>query len=237
MRKKLLCGAAMIAMIASGALPGMAADLPVKARPAPAYAPAPDWSGFYLGGTVGYGWSKFSGDESGFGALQTKPKGGLVGIHGGYNWQVSQWVFGVEADMSGTYGNGWSKTVYTCPNCFASGLHGEVNGLASIRGRLGFAFDKTLIYATGGGAWAHYKAGAGASGILIQSGTVSGGVIGGGIEWKYNPNLSFRLEGLHYMFNKSHGPTSSDAGTGSSKIGNISVIRVGASYHFGAGGR
>jgi outer membrane immunogenic protein len=236
MRTKLLCGVAALAIVTGIAGPGIAADLPTKAAPAPAPAYIPtNWAGFYLGGHLGYGWSKVSGDESAFGQLpDLKINGGVAGVHAGYNWQFNQWVLGLEGDISGTFGNGWSKTNYTCPvGCNASGVHGELNGLASIRGRLGWAFDRTLLYATGGVAWGLYKSGAGASGIIINSHTVTGGVVGAGIEWKYQPNLSFRLEGLQYLWNKTTGPSSSDVGTGSDKIHNATVIRVGASYHFG----
>jgi outer membrane immunogenic protein len=237
MRNRFLCGVATLALMAATAGPVLAADLPLKAAPAPVYA-APNWAGFYLGGHIGYGFGKFTGDESAFGPLTAKVDGVAVGIHTGYNWQVNQIVFGLEGDLSGTFGNNWGKSVFTCPvGCTNSGLHGELNGLASIRGRLGWAFDRTLIYATGGVAWGLYKSIAGASGILqgppgIQSHVATGGVIGAGIEWKYKPNLSFRLEGLDYIFNKTTAGTSSQVGTGNDKINNVVVVRVGASYHF-----
>jgi opacity protein-like surface antigen len=91
-----------------------------------------------------------------------------------------------------------------------------------------------LLYATGGVAWATYTSAAGATSLTgkFARHTATGGVVGGGVEWKYNPDLSFRLEGLHYIFNKSTGPNSSDVGTGINTIKNVSVIRVGASYYF-----
>jgi outer membrane immunogenic protein len=100
---------------------------------------------------------------------------------------------------------------------------GHLNGLASIRGRLGWAFDRTLIYATGGVAFAPRAADAGTSllgsstgCVCYQTKTVTGGVVGGGIEWKYNPNLSFRLEGLHhYIFNEKCHASTTEIRTGS----------------------
>jgi outer membrane immunogenic protein len=243
MRKELLCGVATLALVVAISGPVAAADLPVKAPVAVAPVAIPTtWAGFYLGGHIGYGWSKMDGQESGGDqfADSLKLNGLLVGVHGGYNWQYSQLVFGVEGDISGAFGNGWSKDVCTVddPSCRVSGsasmLHGEMHGLASIRGRLGWAFDRTLIYATGGWGWGNYR-GLVTSGSSINpiSTTVSGGVVGGGVEWKYNPNLSFRVEGLYYMFNKTLANLDSEPSEGGSfTIHPVSVIRLGASYHF-----
>lgn len=241
-QSKLFCTVAAAAVLIGLNGAAFAADLPVKARPLPPIVAAPDWSGFYVGGHVGYGWSKMTGEESG-GDQFTGPlhlNGALVGVHGGYNWQVRQWVFGVEGDLSGAFGNSWGKEVCTTDdlNCRFSGsasmLHGQLSGLASIRGRLGWAFDRTLIYATGGLALGNYR-GFVTSGSSINpiSKTVAGGVVGAGIEWKYKPNLSLRLEGLHYMFNNTVTNVGSEAsGEGFFKIHSADVIRVGASYHF-----
>ena len=69
MKKLLLAGIALTALLA----PAMAADMPVKARPAP-LPPPPDWSGFYLGVHGGYGWKKdrfFSSNASFFVGRET----------------------------------------------------------------------------------------------------------------------------------------------------------------------
>jgi outer membrane immunogenic protein len=242
MHEKLLSTVAAVAIVTALAGPVAAADvrLPVKAAP---MAPAPvpqfvNWSGFYIGGDIGYGWTKFDGGASEF-VGQVKPNGGLIGVHAGYNWQLgpalfapATWVFGIEGDINGAFGTRWSKSVFSGADNL-SGVHGELNGLSSIRARLGWAFDRTLIYATGGAGWGLYKSGALATEpVPAISHTVFGGVVGGGIEWKYNPNLSFRLEGLHYFFNKNTPTASSDGGLGDT-IRPVSVIRVGFSYHFG----
>jgi outer membrane immunogenic protein len=228
---------AAAAVMISMAGPLRAADMPMKAAPmAPVPAP-PSWAGFYIGGHIGYGWSKMTGVESSgdnfAGGLNLH--GGVAGVQWGYNWQFSQWVVGYESDWSGVIGNTWSKEVCTVdnPSC-GSFLHGELNGLATIRGRLGWAFDRTLIYATGGVAWGWFK-GTVYSGtsLMPQSKTATGGVVGGGVEWKYNPNVSFRLEGLYYMFNKTFGNDSDSPSNGNSITAhNVGVVRFGASYYF-----
>ncbi len=110
-------GAAAIAAMISAAGPALAADLPVKA-PAPVYS----WTGFYLGADIGgYGAGQSATTNPfpspgfgappilvagvpGFGNLPTTHDlggaGALGAIHAGYNWQVSNWVVGLEGDVA-----------------------------------------------------------------------------------------------------------------------------------------
>lgn len=240
MRKQLLCGVAAMAVTVMLSGPTRAADMAAKAAPspAPAVAPLPNWSGLYLGGTIGYGWSKITGVESDVGTnFSTNISGALVGVHSGYNLQYGQWVIGYEGDYSGTLGQGWSKE--SCDPGSTGGcgtfMHGELHGLASMRARLGFAFDRTLIYATGGVGWGFYR-GFVSSGSSINSPTktVTGGVVGGGIEWRYSQNFSFRLEGFDYLLSRSWGQDSDGPSSGCSCVSskNVAVIRFGGSYHF-----
>ena len=224
MRRHFLCTASAVAMVAFAGGPGLAADLPLKAKPV-VTAPL-TWAGFYVGAHAGAAWSRHSytgTDPShiGGGTLQ----GLALGLHAGYNWQVNQWVFGIEGDATvipaeKTFGDPTSDT----------NLRRRTDWLASIRGRLGMAFDRTLIYATGGVAWV------GGNSSLVSSAScfckhyiATGGVVGGGIEWKYNPSLSLRAEGLHYIFNRSN--TLDPSFPSIDKLDNITVIRVGLSWH------
>lgn len=200
--------------------------MPVKAAP-PVVAAPPSWTGFYLGGTVGVGWSRFEGTSDSFIATNrtVNPSGIIGGFHGGYNWQQGQFVFGVEGDYIFT-GN-MSGTSLEGPT---TGLYGELNALASVRGRIGWAFDRTLLYATGGWGWGRYKAGANDSGIVTFRQTVSAPVVGAGVEWKLSPSFSVRAEGLHYFFNKTLPSAGSEVGTYT--IRGVTTVRVGGSYHF-----
>jgi outer membrane immunogenic protein len=232
-RHKLYCTVAAAALLAALNGAATAADMPVKASPAPVVS-ATNWSGFYLGGHIGYGWTKMSGDESGDALTgDLKLNGVLAGVHGGYNFQYGQVVFGVEGDVSGAFGNSWAASANTIECCSASGMHGAMQGVATLRGRLGWAFDRTLIYATGGVAWGQFSGDIQSASSFDPSHKVNaiGGVVGGGVEWKYNPNLSFRVEGLHYMFNKTVA-VGSESGDGGFTIHPVNVVRVGASYHF-----
>jgi outer membrane immunogenic protein len=230
--------------------------VPVKA--VPRVAPAPivaNWSGLYIGGHVGWGRARDSGiwDPSerppiDFGNLSLN--GLVLGMHAGYNWQLGpapwgSWLVGIEGDASGTPGwHDWKHHIgAACSfgNICSTFYEGKVDWLASIRGRLGLVFDRTLLYATGGVAFARASAFAGSSSAqdnaFLRFSSV-GGVVGGGIEWKYNPSLSLRLEGLHYIFNDTKtfdGSSSSGPRGVPVKFDNVSVIRVGASWMFGPG--
>src|SRR5262245_2716919 len=93
---KILLGTTMLAgLLIAGA--AQAADMPLKApRAAPVYS---DWTGFYLFGFGGYSWGKISPDDLDLHPFHNpKPKGGVFGFGGGYNWQYGAWVGGVEVD-------------------------------------------------------------------------------------------------------------------------------------------
>jgi outer membrane immunogenic protein len=240
MHQMLLGTVAAVAIVTALAGPVAAADLrtPVKATPLPPAPQIVNWTGFYLGGHAGYGWSKVETEtpDTDLHNPSVTSSGLALGFHAGYNWQLGpapwgSWVVGIEGDATST--PGWHKRVCEAersPDC-TSGAQGGLNWLASIRGRLGLAFDRTLIYATGGVAWASGQAWAGTSLAIAElERKVVGGVVGGGIEWKYNPNFSLRLEGLHYMFNNKH-TLLDDSEFIRAGIKNASVIRVGASWH------
>src|SRR5271165_847298 len=124
------------------------------------YVPVASWTGFYAGVNGGGAWSEFSnqlacpfvtGCNTGFGGLS--PSGGFGGGQIGYNWQ-GVWhphlVLGVEADFQGA-GIDDSKTV--SGTTFKSSL----DYFGTVRGRIGYAFDRALVYATGGFAYGDVK--------------------------------------------------------------------------------
>src|SRR5688572_6459369 len=88
-----------------------AADLrrpmPVKAAP-----PVPviyNWTGFYIGGNVGWGWTDGDGDITIAGVPGTFSGSGdgfIGGVQAGYNWQNGPWVAGIELDFQGSGGDG-----------------------------------------------------------------------------------------------------------------------------------
>src|ERR1019366_3852066 len=149
----------------AAAAPAFAADLPYR-QPPPAEArivPLFSWTGLYLGGQIGYGWGTdtLTVYPWRFGTNYT-PNGVLGGAHAGYNLQMNQFVAGLEGDVEGT---GISRN-------FSPGgviYDTKIPAQGSIRGRLGVAFDRVLLYATGGGEFAGFDAGYSGFGPFNQS--------------------------------------------------------------------
>ena len=170
---------------ALGATSAFAADLPARTyTKAPVMAgPGYNWSGFYIGGNVGYSWGR-SSDTSSFtnGAGTTLftniDSTNLDGVVGGgqigYNWQAQNWVWGLEADIQGTGERGTRD--FTCPTgiCTASTLapgflalaflvpgaavpvsmEQKIDWFGTVRGRVGALITpRVLLYATGGLAY------------------------------------------------------------------------------------
>lgn len=222
MRKLLIVGAALMALIGTSAL---AADMPLKAPPAPV-APAWSWTGFYGGINGGYGWNRSTGDEYAinpagvlFGAGTdsgvagvVRPRGGLFGGQAGYNWQSQSIVYGLEADIQWSGIKGSGSGIDPCCNGApgAPGLftaNANLQWFGTARGRIGvLASPNTLLYVTGGLIYGHESVSnavtfAGAPPFIYPaaaSSTRAGGTVGGGIEYAFTPNFSGKVEGLWY---------------------------------------
>jgi outer membrane immunogenic protein len=188
MRRVLLTTISLRAFAATAAV---AADLPrgMPARAPAAYIPvAYNWTGFYLGINGGYGWGR--SHWSGLG--NANPSGGMVGGTAGYNWQAlgSPWVFGLEGDvdwtdMKGTFIN------TACP----VGCQTKNTWQATVRGRVGYAWDRVMPYLTGGLALGDVQANQ--PGFAGVSNTKAGWTIGGGVEAALAGNWTAKLEYLH----------------------------------------
>ena len=242
----------MKTLIASGAILSIAALSPALA--APEAAPIFNWTGFYIGGHLGGGWSDDSAKAAltGAGAFDPAVIGNNAsGIVGGgqigYNWQfTSNWLLGIEGDFSGTNIHAFG----TAP--FASGgipyppeLHHEatrdINWLASIRGRLGYTSNHWLVYVTGGGAWGsiNYRTNITLVVPLTPQSfdiTSSGWVIGGGVEYAVTSNWTARVEYLHYDFGDTTVANVPAAAPNAALIttfnNKIDVVRAGVNYKF-----
>jgi len=132
------------------AFPAVAADIPAYAPPLEASIAGYDWSGFYVGAHVGYGWGRVH-DINNPGALEQETDGVLGGLQAGYNWQSGNAVFGLEADISfSDVGEEWGGANPNDP------YYGEDKHefFGTLRGRVGYAFDRFLPYIHGGLAWA-----------------------------------------------------------------------------------
>ena len=148
---------------------------PVRSQLATIY----DWTGFYAGGHVGVGWVG-DGDSSFLG-------GGQVG----FNYQMRQWVLGVEADLSAA-----SK---------------DLNWTSTLAARLGWAFDRWLVYGKVGSAWANID-------VETRHRTTSGLLLGVGTEYALQNNWTAKIE--YTRMDLDH---------------KVDVLKLGLNYRFGLG--
>jgi outer membrane immunogenic protein len=241
--KALLCSTAIGALSIA---PALAADISRPMPPAPPpMAPAPppyiapfSWTGFYVGASIGAVWGSSSvRDASAFelyptaGSTHTANRVGFLGgLQGGFNWQVSSFVLGIEADYSWASAN---KTTNILADAY---FNSSLSGLGTIRGRLGFAADRFMIYATGGGAYTQLKErvyDATPAFSLSATSNPWGWVVGGGVEYALIQNWSVKVEYLH-VFLPNSSPTitiSSSPYTFAFKR-SLDIVRVGANYRF-----
>jgi len=211
----------------------LAADLPNQKAP-PVYMPPPpafSWSGLYIGGQVGYQWGTLTPNlvtPGGPAALPSSNNSGVVGgAHIGYNYQVSQLVFGLEGDVDGTGYNGGNAT-----GALAYTTNEYVE--ASIRGRVGFAWDRVLFYGTGGAAFGDFNnTYTGPGGVDSVWDTRVGWTAGGGIEYAVTDNWSLRAEYRYTDFGYFNDPlTASIPGDSVSRHETDNRVQVGFSYKF-----
>jgi outer membrane immunogenic protein len=179
---------------------GQAADLPVPAVQAPSgYFPATpptDWAGFYVGLNGGYGlgssnWTTAAGNSTG----GFKTSGGMGGGTLGLNLQTGSVVLGFEGDADWTAINGSSSNAY-CSIFGAATCITKNSVLATARARVGYAFDRVLVYATGGGAFGNVLTGFSPPGTFDNS--LSFGWTGGaGIEVAFAERWTAKVEYLY----------------------------------------
>ena len=231
MKKLATCVVTVAALIGT---PVLAADLgkPVyKAPPPPPPGPVYSWTGFYVGGNAGYGWATADHDwtmtllnnvalpATVVGSDSHRFGGALGGLQAGYNWQVSNFLLGVEMDIqiSGQQGD----QTFLGTIVFASGLPNTTSTTSytdklpwfgTLRARAGLlATDRWLLYATGGLAYGRVEID-GVSSIPGSSSTTrasvppagfnasttkAGWTVGGGVEGAITNNWTWKVEYLY----------------------------------------
>jgi outer membrane immunogenic protein len=217
-----------LAAIAAASSGAAAADVSFSAKAPP--PPVPTWEGLYLGASLGASWLNSVQDPSGI-SLRGSGGGGVglipVGTSGatsstvnaagwlggfqlGYNWQHSNFVYGLESDFSWIGSNSASSN-----SNFAFGRYSantssssRVNALATFRARFGLDFNGTMPYLTGGFAFGHmqnalsltaYNGGnfnpaTFSTAAVTQTSWVPGVVVGGGVEHQLARNWALRGE-------------------------------------------
>lgn len=177
--------------------PVLAADIPAR-RPvmkAPVAAPAYSWSGCYIGAHVGGGWGDKDWFDTGIRFATHDIDGWLAGGQIGCDVQTGAWVFGIEGQAA------WADISGGAPNIFSAAFqsHSSIDFIASVTGRIGYAWDRVLLYAKGGVAWVHdkhWQTADSLGGGVLSSGSKSrdGWTVGGGLEWAFAPNWSTKVE-------------------------------------------
>ena len=194
-----------------------AADMPLKAPPLPPPPAVYDWTGIYIGGNLG-GASSHQNFQfvntvppgltpipPGFAEGSDSASGAIAGGQIGANLQLQHWVVGVE--FQGDWTNLSSQ--HLTPT-FQNLLNTNVNSIALLTGRVGYAWDRLLVYGKGGGAWINEQ---NARGLGVPFGgfppgtyfaqaqnTASGWTLGAGLEYALSPNWSVGVEYDYLQF-------------------------------------
>lgn len=275
--KRLLIGiSAAASLFATSAL---AADLAAKApvyTKAPVLEPVFNWTGFYIGGNLGYSWGNADNSTTidrfttglplpapliGTNGASNNADGFIGGAQAGYNWQVTNWLVGLEADIQGS-GERGSSTI-TCVGCadvgtdIVTNMNQKLEWFGTVRGRVGvLATPDVLLYATGGLAYGQVNVdgtvtGNGAVGntTVVLSGissTRAGWTAGAGVEGHIGGNWTAKLEYLYMdLGTVGTGPVPLTGilvtprqlpGLSYSSHFTDNLLRVGVNYHFGGPG-
>ena len=205
---------AALAVAAIVAGPAAAADLDAYSYGNQSYAAplapaaAIDWTGIYIGAQLGYGWT---------GAGRANADGFLAGGTIGGNWQTGSLVLGAEVDAAYS-GMGYSGVFDRF----------DLNWIGTARARLGLAFDRFMVFGTGGFGWStgeYQLFGAGTA-----SNTHTGWAAGLGAEMALTSNISARVDYLHLDLSDKFYPVGPAAGQ---TIGpNLNLLRAGVNYRF-----
>lgn len=223
-----------------------AADLGGRAptsTPAPspsliAPEPAASWNGFYGGLHLGHGATGKStadlspvvnGDSSDISATLSR-SGSLGGLQAGYQLQSGSVVYGVEADLAvaGLRGSQSADGVLNSAPANAR-LDAKTGMVGTMRGRIGYAVDRFLVYGTGGLAFAEQKssltlATLGGSSSGSSSAIYAGWTLGLGAEYALTRNISAKAEYLYARVGEGL--------RGKGDAGSLQMLRTGVNYRF-----
>jgi outer membrane immunogenic protein len=237
-----------------GVLPGVAGGIhiaPANAQPATAQDRVFSWTGYYVGAHLGGIWDKSdaSANLPGSGTsnycwnfdCSFKNKQTASGIMGGaqigYNFQTGNIVFGVEADISATSAKKTATRGSDATYDWSASRTG-IDALGTARLRLGYAFDRSLFYATGGLAYGKvrntHQSYQTTYSWSERTGWQAGWTLGGGLEYALAPNWSLKVEGLYYDLGKQNHVSTDGFGSafGLSDRTTGAVVRAGLNYLF-----
>jgi outer membrane immunogenic protein len=238
-----------VALAALTAGSASAADL--GARPytkAPMASPIYDWTGLYIGANVGAAAAGTNlapdrvdlfGNANGNNSNDLFKAGVTGGGQIGYNWQFApNWVLGIEGDISAISGKRSTCDINDCGLNTELIFTSKTDYLATVRGRFGYAWDRSMVYVTGGAAFANVKD------SLVDFGepgaahddTLSGYAIGAGLETAIWSNWSLKAEYLYANVGTNRVDSIRNPGSYVDFKHEYQIGRVGLNYRFGGSG-
>jgi len=232
-----------IAALIAGGTSALAADLPSRTvvPVAPVVVPIFTWTGFYGGLNAGYGWNvndnRYYDPNTGLVQKEDSDGGFVGGGQIGYNYQLGQFVGGIEADVQYADLSAGSETYLNEPS---NGHRGKgTDWFGTVRARLGFALDRALVYGTGGFAFGgrdkednyydDYYTNFYDDGDDISTGWT----LGGGIEYAFTDNLTAKVEGLYINLGREKNSYWYTVPNYEKRTDNeFGVVRAGVNYKF-----
>ncbi len=224
---------------------------PAALSPALVYKSPPsryayDWTGIYFGADGGFGWTLPKGTLlDAMGAPLTpysyRVDGPVAGLFVGGTYQVSKIVLGVEGDWqwSNLTGHNQILAPLGAVGIFPGGLFTistTVKDYATVRGRLGFAFDRFLVFGSGGWAWGNpltSYALTGAAPFVNNGGSSTGWTAGLGVDYAFTDSVFGRIEYRYTSLGTSgFVSTVTNSAAGPDRLP-ISDLRAGIAYKFG----
>jgi outer membrane immunogenic protein len=192
MKRVLLTAAAALAFATSA----MAADMPMKAAPYAAPAQLFNWSGLYVGGYAGWQTARAQNvrDQEPATDLDGGVYGGIVGV----NYQINNWVIGLEGD----YGRADADGRFVNNPTF-NYLDGRTREVGNVRARLGLAYDRLLFFGAFGASFANVQFKHTVTFDRVDR-DWSTWTVGGGVDWAATNNFILRLEYLYAGFGKKN---------------------------------
>jgi iron complex outermembrane recepter protein len=201
-------------------------------------SPFVNWTGIYLGlnGGFTFGGSNWTDSVTSTSTGSFGTSGFVFGGTVGANYQVGSVVFGVEADGDWADASGFGT--FTASALCAGGCFTTSSWLSTVRGRAGYAFDRFLVYGTGGAAFGNVRANF--SNDPVTSSVEAGWTVGAGVEWSFAPNWSAKGE---YLFvDLGNGSCATNCAiadvSGTPIVPNVSIkfnesiVRGGVNYRF-----
>jgi outer membrane immunogenic protein len=251
MIRKIQISSIAMGMFCSSA--ALAADLLVAPPPTP---PLFTWTGFYLGANLGFGGDRFvypvtaaavTGGAAFAGSFSITSGGVLGGGQVGYNWEFpNNFLLGFETDFDGAAIRGKLTNTGGTIGAFggAAEVGGRINYIGTVRARAGYAWDRFLVYGTGGFAYSQVNfpvsaaVGAGGGSVAIstsQNNSRTGWTAGGGVEYAITNNLTLKTEylyvnlGTNTIFNSN---ILGVVGVNMNQKTTANIVRAGLNYKF-----